>query len=332
MNAWAFKKYKQEIELIELPEPVVKANDVLIKVHAVGLNHVDEKVRKGEFKAFMSLPLPYVLGHDLSGEIVSIGSGVKNFKVGDIVYSRPSTMDGGTLVQFKVVDESEVALIPQNISPVEAAALPLVSLTAWQALVEVGNIQEGNKVLIHGGAGGVGIVAIQIAKYLGAFVATTVNKDNVEFAKSLGADLVIDYTTQEFEDLVNDYDLVLETVGGSNLMKSFQVLKKDGLVVCITGPADTAFAQEIGARKPIKLIISLLSRKVLKQAQKNGVKYRFLMMRPEGRQLQQIAKIIEAGKLKPMPVQIFPFNETKKAFTALASGSFRRGKVVVKIQ
>ena len=234
----------------------------------------------------------------------------------------------GPLAERIAIDEADLALAPTTISPVEAASMPLVALTAWQALLEKGNVQAGQKVLIHAGAGGVGTIAIQLAKHLGAHVATTASAPNAEFVRELGADVVIDYRTQDFEKELSGYDFVLDSLGGKNLEKSLRVLKPGGKVVGIFGVPDPAFAKEAGLNPVLRLGIAALSRKTRVQAKKLGVTYEFLFMRASGPQLHQIADLVDAGAIRPIVGATFPFDQTPKALASLAKGGIR-GKAVI---
>jgi len=329
LKAWAVTKYKNDLQLIEVPEPVFGPKDVLIRTRAVGLNHVDDKVRLGEFKALMKLRLPFVLGHELAGEVLEVGGEVTKFKPGHLVYARPSTFLTGTLAPEVSVKEAEVALAPSGASFAEAAAVPLVGLTAWQALVDLGNVTPNTSVLIHGGAGSVGIFAVQLAKHLGAHVTATAGPADLEFVRGLGADVVIDYRNEDFTKTNQKFDLVLDGVGGETLMKSFEVVRPGGQVVGLVGPADPEFAIQLGANPLIQFAIKMLSRKVTNKAKKLGVKYSFLFMKPNGVQLGELTKLIEMGQIKPFVGKTFSFDETDKALAELVKGKVRRGKAVV---
>jgi NADPH:quinone reductase-like Zn-dependent oxidoreductase len=225
MRAWVVTKYKQPLELADLPEPSVEAHDVLVNIHAAAVNLLDAKVQAGEFKAILPYKAPFVLGHDLAGTVIAVGSDVTRFTVGDEVYGRPRDGRVGTFAQRLAVHEDDLAHRPGTISMTEAASVPLVALTAWQALVERANMQPGQKVLIHAGSGGVGTYAIQLAKHLGATVATTTGTTNMRWVKELGADVVIDYKTQRFDKQLSSYDVVLDSQGGETLTRSLTVLK-----------------------------------------------------------------------------------------------------------
>jgi NADPH:quinone reductase-like Zn-dependent oxidoreductase len=311
-----------------VPEPIVGERDVLVQVAAAGLNQIDEKVRIGEFKAILPYKLPLTLGHDVAGTVIQVGAKVRGFAVGDEVYSRPRDHRIGTFAERIAIDEADVAHAPTRISPVEAASLPLVALTAWQALVEIGNVQAGHKVLIHAGAGGVGTIAIQLAKHLGATVATTVSPSNADFVRELGADVVIDYRSQDFEREISGYDLVLDSVGGVNLEKSLRILRPGGKAIGISGPATPAFAKKIGLNPILRLAIAGLSSKIRRQAQTAKVSYDFLFMRASGDQLRQIAQLVDNGTIRPIVGATFPFGQTPQALESLALGGVR-GKVVV---
>ena len=230
-----------------MPEPALRDGDVLVEIHAAGVNLLDSKIRDGEFKSILSYRPPFILGHDVAGTVLRVGSQVRQFKSGDEVYARPRDGRVGTFTQFIAMDEADVALKPTNLTMEEASSIPLVGLTAWQVLVEKANVQKGQKVLIHAGSGGVGTFAIQLAKHLGATVATTTSTANVDLVGSLGADVVVAYKKEDFEKVLSGYDVVLNSLGMDTLEKSLKVLKPGGKLISISGPPDVAFASEIGA-------------------------------------------------------------------------------------
>src|SRR3954454_3676000 len=250
MSAFVVNKYKGPMEAGEAPEPFVGTHDVLIDVHAAGVNLLDAKIRDGDFKLILHYKTPFVLGHDLAGIVTRVGPAVKRFTVGDEVYGRPRDGRVGTFAERIAVHKDDLAIKPSGVSMAEAASVPLVALTAWQALVEQANVQPGQKVLIHAGSGGVGTYAIQLAKHLGATVATTTGTGNVDWVRDLGADIVIDYRTQDFETVVQGYDVVLDSQGGDTLAKSLRVLAPGGMAIGIAGPVDPDFARELGRRFP----------------------------------------------------------------------------------
>lgn len=245
MKAFFIDRYGESQGRIgEVPEPEPGINDVLIKVHASSVNLLDSKIRKGEFKLILPYSFPLIMGNDLAGVVVRVGAGVRHFKPGDEVYARPPESRIGTFAELIAVDQSALALKPKNITMEQAAALPLVALTAWQVLVETARLKKGQKVFIHAGSGGVGSIAIQLAKHLGAFVATTTSTSNVDWVKALGADVVIDYKQQNFETVLRDYDVVLNSLGPVELEKSLSVLKPGGQLISISGPPTAEFAKE----------------------------------------------------------------------------------------
>jgi len=297
VKAFVVDKYKKQgaLRLANLPEPELRDDDVLVQVGATGVNVLDSKVRDGEFKLILPYRPPFVLGHDVAGIITRVGPKVRRFKAGDEVYARPRDHRIGTFAEFIAINEADVALKPKNISMEQAASIPLVGLTAWQALVEVGKLKPGQKVFIQAGSGGVGTFAIQLAKHLGARVATTTSTRNVELVKSLGADAVVDYKTQDFEKVLSGYDLVLNSQDPKTLEKSLRVVKAGGLLISISGPPDPTFAREFGLNLFLKLVMRLLSRGVRKKAKGLGIRYSFLFMRAQGQQLSEITSLIESG-------------------------------------
>ena len=330
MRAFVVTKYKQPLQEAEVPEPVVGEHDVLVRVDAAGLNPLDEGIRAGAFKQILPYRLPLILGNDLAGTVIRVGAQVRGFKPGDEVYARPDKDRIGTFAERIAVAEADLALKPTSIGMEEAGSLPLVALTAWQALVERGNLQPGQKVLIHAGAGGVGSIAIQLAKHLGATVATTASGSNADFVRELGADIVIDYRTQDFEQLLDGFDLVLDSLGGENLEKSLRVLAPGGKVIGIAGPPDPGFAREIGLNPLLRLAITALSRKIRSQAKKLGVSYEFLFMHASGEQLGQIAALVDQGVLRPVVGRVFDFAQTPHAMQSIARGGIR-GKGVITV-
>lgn len=330
MRAFVVTKYKEPLREAEVPEPAVGERDVLVLVHAAGLNQLDEKIRLGEFKQILPYKLRLILGNDVAGTVLQVGAKVRGFKPGDEVYARPNQDRIGTFAERIAVAEEDLALKPASASMAEAGSLPLVALTAWQALIEQGNVGPGQKVLIHAGAGGVGSIAIQLAKHLGATVATTASSSNADFVRDLGADIVIDYRTQDFEQLLSGYDLVLDSLGGENLQKSLRILKPGGKAIGISGPPDPAFARKAGLNPVLRLAITLLSSKIRRQARKLRVSYEFLFMRASGDQLRQISALVDAGVLRPIIGKVFTFDQTPQALQSLAAGGIR-GKAVLTV-
>jgi NADPH:quinone reductase-like Zn-dependent oxidoreductase len=330
MRAFVVNRYKSPLHEADVPEPAVGARDVLVQVRAAGLNQLDEKIRMGEFRQILPYRLPLILGNDLAGTVLQVGAQVKGFHPGDEVFARVDQDRIGTFAERIAVAEDALAIKPSTISMAEAGALPLVTLTAWQALVERGSVQPGHKVLIHAGAGGVGSIAIQLAKHLGAIVATTVSTANTEFVRELGADVVIDYRDQDFERLLSGYDFVLDSLGGKNLEKSLRVLKPGGKVIGIAGPPDPAFAREAGLNPVLRVAVAGLSARIRRQAKSRGVSYEFLLMRASGDQLRQITALVDSGAVRPIVGRSYTFNQTVSALQSLETGGVR-GKTVITV-
>jgi len=261
MKAFTIDRYKSTDggRIVDLPQPDVGDNDVLVQIHAAGVNLLDAKIAAGEFKLILPYRFPLVLGNDVAGVVVAVGSGVRRFKPGDEVYARPDKDRIGTFAEFIAMSEDDVAIKPKELTMEEAASIPLVGLTAWQALVEKANLKPGEKVFIQAGTGGVGTFAIQLAKHLGATVATTASTANFDLLKGLGADVLIDYKTEDFETRLHDYDVVLHSQDAKTLDKSLRVLKSGGKLISISGPPDPAFADEIGVPWFVKAIMGVLS-------------------------------------------------------------------------
>jgi NADPH:quinone reductase-like Zn-dependent oxidoreductase len=319
------------LRLADVPTPELREDEVLVQVHAAGVNLLDSKIRSGEFKLILPYRMPLVLGHDVAGEVVKVGARVRQFKAGDEVYARPDDFRIGTFAEFVPVKEASLALKPRNLTMEEAASIPLVALTAWQALVEKAKLKKGQKVFIQAGSGGVGTFAIQLAKHLGATVTTTTSTANVALVKSLGADVVIDYKTQDFEDVLRDYDVVLNSQDAKTLEKSLRVLKAGGKLISISGPPDPEFAKEIGAPAFVRLVMRLLSAGTRRKARSRGVGYSFLFMKANGSQLREITRLFDAGAVKPVIDRVFPFEQTNEALAYVESGR-AKGKVVIKVR
>jgi NADPH:quinone reductase-like Zn-dependent oxidoreductase len=330
MKAFAIDRYKGNLTARDVPDPVPGPGDVLVAIAAASVNPLDLKLRDGEFKTILPYKMPLILGNDLAGTVMAVGADVRHFKVGDEVYARPDKDRIGTFADLIAIAEADAALKPVSLGMIEAAALPLVALTAWQVLVERAQVKPGQKVLIHAGSGGVGTVAIQLAKHLGASVATTAGSDNIELVRSLGADIVIDYRKDDFAKRLSCYDVVLNTLGPDVLEKSLSVLKPGGKLISISGPPDPAFAREIGANWIVRQLLRLLSSKIRSEAKKQGVDYSFLFMRADGAQLAQIAKLVDARTIRPVIDQVFRFDETSAAIKRVESGR-SRGKVVIQM-
>jgi NADPH:quinone reductase-like Zn-dependent oxidoreductase len=315
----------------EMPDPEVRDDDVLVQIHAASVNPLDLKIRGGSLKLILPYRLPFVLGNDLAGVVVRVGSRVQRFKRGDEVYARPDQDRIGAFAEFISIKEDAVASKPKELTMEEAASIPLVGLTAWQALIERANLKAGQKVLVHAGSGGVGTFAIQLAKHVGALVATTTSTANLDWVKRLGADIVIDYRKDDFETLLHDYDVVLDTLGGETLEKSLRVLKPGGKLVSLSGPPDPDFAKDIGSTWILRLVMRLLSYRIRQKAKRHQVSYSFLFMRASGDQLREIASLIDSGIIRPVVDRVFPFASTKEALVYVETGR-AKGKVVVKVR
>jgi NADPH:quinone reductase-like Zn-dependent oxidoreductase len=333
MKAYIVDRYRKNEPLRygDVPEPVPGQDDVLVEVHAAGLNPLDNKIRDGAFKAILLYRPPFILGHDVAGIVIGAGANVRRFKLGDAVYARPRDGRIGAFAERIAIDQADVALKPGTIGMEEAASIPLTGLTAWQALVERAGLEQGQKVLIHAGSGGVGTAAIQLAKHLGATVATTTSTANVDLVKRLGADIVIDYRNQEFDKLLSGYDVALNSLDSTTLRKSLDVLKPGGKLISISGPPDPDFAREQGLSWVLRQVMRLLSLGIRRKAAARGVHYSFLFMRANGTQLGQITALIDKGIIRPVVERIFPFDDTNEALALVETGR-AKGKVVVKLR
>jgi NADPH:quinone reductase-like Zn-dependent oxidoreductase len=259
-----------------------------------------------------------------------VGAGVTRFKVGDAIYARLDKHRIGAFAEYAVVRAAVAAPKPVNLTFEEAASLPLVGLTAWQALIDLGHLQAGQKVLIHAGSGGVGTFAIQLARHLGAKVYTTVGQRNAELVQQLGADVAIDYRTTRFEDVAQDFDVVLETLGGELLLRSLRSVKPGGVVVSIGNTPTAAFARQWGLNPLLVFVIGLMSRKAMAAARKRGARYEYLFMRADGEQLRQIAALVENGTIRPVIDRVYPLQEVREALAYSESGR-ATGKVVIRV-
>jgi alcohol dehydrogenase len=333
MKAFLIDRYggPDRLRAGEMPDPEVGENDVLVQIHAAGLNPIDFKIRNGDFKLILPHRFPLILGSEAAGVVVRVGSRVRRFKPGDEVYARPRKGRIGTFAEFIAIAEDDVAHKPKTLTMEEAASIPLVGLTAWQALVERANLKKGQKVLIHAGSGGVGTFAIQLAKHFGAIVATTASPASFDLVKRLGADTAIDYRKDDFETFVKDYDVVLNSLEGQTLHKSLRVLKPGGILISISGPPDPDFAKEIGASWMVRRVVGLMSYRIRRKSKRRHVRYSFLLMRASGDQLREISSLIDSGIIRPCVDRVFPFESTKEAMAYVETGR-AKGKVVVKVR
>lgn len=333
MKALIFNRYgkRDNITFADVPRPAPKADEILVQVYAAGLNPIDTMIPKGTFKPIIKVQLPATLGSDVAGVVVEIGNRVTRFKPGDAVFASTFELGTGALAEYAIVSESAAALKPANLDFMQAASIPMVGLTSWQALKERADVQPGQKVFIPAGSGGIGTFAIQLAKHLGAMVGTTTSTANVDLVRSLGADEVIDYKKQEFEEVLRDYDAVLGTVRGDALETALRILKPKSTVVSLIGPPDAAFARSRGMNFLMVGLFGLLSRQIIRNAKNRGVNYSFLFVYPDGNQLAEIGELLRSERIRPVIDKIFPFEQAKEALAYLEKGR-AKGKVVVQLR
>ncbi len=332
MRAMVIDRYgKVPMRLAEMPTPDIGEYEVLAEIYAASINPVDFKIRDGKVKLLVKYKMPLILGNDFSGVVTKVGAKVTRFKIGDEIYARPRKSKIGTFAEYIAIHEDDIALKPKNLSFEEAASVPLVGLTSYQALTDILQLQKGQKIFIQAGAGGVGTFAIQLAKLMGATVATTVSEAGANLVKSLGADEIINYKTEKFEKILKNYDAVFDTLGGELLEKSFEVIKSGGKLVSVSGLPNARFGKEYGSGFFKTLLFSAASHKLTKLEKKHNVQYSFLFMKPSGEQLRIIANFIETGKIKPIIDQVFPFEDAQKAMEYAESGR-AKGKIIVKIK
>lgn len=314
----------------DFPAPMLGPSDILVRVHAASVNPVDFKLRDGKFRLLRRYRFPLILGHDCAGEVVQIGEKVTRFKVGDRIFSRPRNGRIGTFAEFIAIDQSEAAFMPPNLNYHEAASLPLVGLTSWQALVDTAKLKPRQRILIHAGSGGIGTFAIQLAKHIGAEVWTTTSGKNLEFVKGLGADHAINYQNEDFEKRVNNVDVVFDTLGGTSLDKSFSITRPNGWVVSIAGSPDFRTAKEMDLDIMRSLLLRVVGLRVNLKARSTGVNYRFIFMKPLSEELAQIATLVANGVIKPVVDRIVPISECQSAIEYSASGR-ARGKIIIRV-
>ena len=334
MQAYQLNRYGKQstLQFADVAMPTVTPDDVLIEVHSAGVNALDLLIKNGDFKLFLPYKTPFTLGHDVAGVITQVGANVTAFKVGDEVYARPSDHHIGTFAQYIAVATNDVALKPANLNMTQAASIPLVGLTVWQALVEVAKVQKGQKVFIQAGAGGVGTFAIQLAKHLGATVATTVSAGSIDLVKRLGADVVIDYKTEDFAEKLHDYDVVLNSTKDPDALdKSLRVLKSGGQLISLVGPPTAEFSEKLGLPWYLRLVTQLLSAGIKRKAKKRSISFTFLFMRADGKQLKHITQLIESGVIQPVVDKVFSFTQTNEALAYVETGR-AKGKVIVDVK
>ncbi|MBD0383736.1 MULTISPECIES: NADP-dependent oxidoreductase [Paenibacillus] len=330
MRAMVIEKYgKYPLQLADIPKPAVDDHEVLVEIHAASVNPLDLLVRDGKLRVLLKYDMPHVLGYDFSGVVIQAGRKVTRFKVGDEVFGRPSK--GGAFAEFISVNEDDIAIKPRNLTFEEASSIPLVGLTSYQVLHEKLKLKAGQKVLIQAGSGGVGTFAIQLAKAMGLYVATTTSEAGAKLVESLGADRIINYKTEQFDTLLQGYDAVFDTKGGETLEKAFKIVKEQGQIVSVVGPPNARFGKEERVGFVKTNLLRLVARKITKLEKKYKVKYSFLFMKPSGRQLEILSEWIESEKIKPVIDRVFPFEDTQKAMEYSESGR-AKGKIVVKIK
>ncbi len=328
MKAFVVTHYGPDgLEAAEIPTPAVGPRDVLVDIRAASINPLDKMVRNGEFKQLLKYKRPFTLGHDVAGVITEVGADVRDFKVGDEIYARPRDLRIGAFAESIAIDAADIAIKPSSLSFEEAAAVPLVALAAWQSLVDVAKVQPGQKVLVHAGAGGLGSTVIQVAKHLGAYVATTALTNDIDKVRDLGADEAVDFTKRDFTQVLGGYDVVLDSLGPASLEKSLTVLKHGGLAISVVGPPDPAFAGQLG-RPLLKPVMAALSRKVRRRARKLGVRYSFFFMQASGPQLKTLASLYDDGTLRPVLDRTFGFDDTLDAMAYVEQGK-ANGKIVI---
>jgi len=330
MKALAIRHYKAAMEVMELPRPEPGSGDLLVRVRAASVNPLDYKIRSGGVKVMIQYSFPLILGNDLAGDVEAVGPGVTKFKVGDAIYSRLDRDRIGAFAEYALVRESAAAAKPARLDYVQAASLPLVGLTAWQALIDIARVRAGQKVLIHAGSGGVGTFAIQLGKHLGAEVVTTAGAKNHALVKSLGADVAIDYRTTRFETVAKDQDVVFDTQGGETLLRSFDAVKPGGMVVTVGGRPDAKFARAWGLSLPLVWILGFLNRKVDRLAKQKRARFEYLFMHASGEQLAKIGALVDQGVIRPIVDKTFSLPAAADAVSYVESGR-AVGKVVIRV-
>ena len=332
MRAAFIQRYggNEVVEVGERPRPTPGPTDLLVQVMAASVNPIDLITRDGKLRQLLPYTLPLVLGNDLSGVVLEVGSRVTNFKPGDQIYARLETLRIGAFAEFAVVGESAAAHKPTNLTHAQAASIPLVGLTAYQALLEIGGLKVGQKVLVQAGSGGVGTFAIQLARHFGAEVATTVSERNIALVQSLGADVIVNYRTERFEDRLHEYDIVLDTQAGETLERGFRVLKRGGLIVTIAGLPSPAVARKNGMNPILVLALGFLGWRWPALARRYGVRFEYLFMRPDSAQLERITALLESGAIKPVIDKVFTLEQAKEALAYSESGR-AVGKIVIEM-
>ncbi len=307
MRAAVITEYGNAPEVVDVERPDLPADSVMVEVHAASINPIDWIVMAGYVQQMLPYEMPWIVGYDVSGVVTEVGTDVTAFAVGDEVFARADGMQAGTMAEFAAIKASDLAIKPEDLSHAEAAGVPLVGLTAWQALFDHGGLQEGQRVLVHAGSGGVGTLAIQIAKHAGAWVATTASARNEDLVRDLGADQFVDYANERFEDVIEPVDLVIDMLGDDTLARSFDVVKPGGTVVSIKGDAPEGLAAE------------------------RGVTFHNFFMQPDGEQLTDLADLIRKDVVRPVLDRTFPLDDVADAYAYAQSGN-GAGKVAITVR
>lgn len=333
MKAMAIERYGKKVPLkeMELPVPKLGADEVLVEIYAASINPVDYKLRDGALRVLRSYKMPLILGGDFAGVVKQVGINVTKFNVGDAVYGRVENDNYGTFAEYAVIGEDNAALKPDSLSFVEAAAIPLAGLTAYQALTEKMHVQPGDHVLIHAGAGGVGSYAVQLGKALGVHVTTTVSSKGEALAKELGADELINYKEVDFSEPAGRFDSVFDTVGGDTTKQSFKAVKDGGHVVSIAAVPNARFAVENNLGYLRQGLFKVVAAKYEKAAKEHKAHYSYMFMHPSGEQLEYFNELIAEDKLRPIIDRVFSFSESQKALDYVENGS-TKGKVVIQMK
>ena len=331
MRAYVLKHYggSEGSQLMDVPAPSMRPRDILVMVRAAGLNPVDFKFREGKLRAIVRPKLPFVLGNELAGEVIAVGSDVKRFRVGDSVFARVAKDRGGAFAEQACVDEDYAAHIPLGLDFAAAAAVPLAGLTALQALRDELNVKPGQRVFISGGAGGVGTFAIQIAKWLGAYVTTTASKRGEALVRSLGADDVIDYSSRELTKIGRTFDAGFDLIGGKTLKQMFEIMKPGTKIVSVAGvPEPQTAIKDLSGGTALSVAFWIMSCGIRSRARREGISYRYLFMHPSGNDLAQLGELIEQRALKVIVDKVYPFVEISEGLAYVENGR-AKGKVVV---
>ena len=333
MKSLMITKYgslESSLEIQDIPIPKLEEEQVLIKAKAASFNPLDYKIVRGDFKAVRKIQFPAGIGRDVSGTVEEVGNKVKNFKIGDKVFSRIGENLVGTMSEYVISHKDEVAIMPENLSFEEAAGIPLAGLTAFQSLIDIVKLSSGENILIHAGSGGVGTIAVQLAKHLGANVTTTTSTGNVTMLKEIGANNVIDYTKTNYLELGEKFDVVFDTLGGSHTLDSFKVLKQGGRLVSIAGDLDEITSKQLGLNSFVRFILRMKASKITKAAKKKKAEYRFFLMSPNGKQLEKLGELYKTQKIRPVNDSLHEFKDSISAIEYLAKGR-AKGKVIVKL-